>query len=204
LSSVLRKMTSVTAPTTAEALAPVSGERHLRADARRNRDKILAAAESAFRDQGTAVQMEDIARRASVGVGTLYRHFPTKEALVAELATHRFSGCVADAETALATADPWSAIECFVYSNAEQMATDAGLRDTLALAGMDERVCTRERERLEQRLGVLFERAHADGSLRTDVGVPDIEALMCGLSAAIARGGDWRRLASIVLAGMRG
>src|SRR4249919_1027172 len=86
-------------------------ERHQRADARRNREKIIAAAEIAFRELGTAVQMEDIARRAKVGVGTLYRHFPTKEHLVAELATHCFSGCISEAETALATVDVWAAIE---------------------------------------------------------------------------------------------
>ena len=128
-------------------------ERHQRADARRNREKILAAAEVAFRELGTAVQMEDIARRAEVGVGTLYRHFPTKEHLVAELATHRFSGCISEAEMALATVDVWAAIECFVYRNAEQMATDAGLRDTFMAACQSGGIWAGERDRLNQTPG---------------------------------------------------
>jgi AcrR family transcriptional regulator len=177
-------------------------ERHQRADARRNRDKILAAAEIAFRELGTAVQMEDIARRAEVGVGTLYRHFPTKEHLVAELATHRFSGCISEAEIALATVDVWAAIECYVYRNAEQMATDAGLRDTFMAACQSGGIWVDERDRLNQRLTALLERAQAHGSLRKDVTIGDVQALMCGLSAAIAGGGDWRRLASVMLAGL--
>ncbi|MGH8774348.1 MAG: TetR/AcrR family transcriptional regulator [Jiangellaceae bacterium] len=190
-------MATTTAPT-----APPS-ERHLRADARRNRAKIVEIAIEAFRQQGTAVQMEDIARRAAVGVGTLYRHFPTKEALVTELANRRFGGCIAAADTALGRSDAWSAIECFIFANAEQMATDAGLRDTLVATGKDDTLCRFERGRLEERMSVLLDRARADGAVRADVGVQDIQALMRGLSAAIAGGGDWRRLASIVLAGLR-
>ena len=177
-------------------------ERHQRADARRNREKIIAAAEIAFRELGTAVQMEDIARRAKVGVGTLYRHFPTKEHLVAELATHCFSGCISEAETVLATVDVWAAIECFVYRNAEQMATDAGLRDTFMAACQSGGIWADERDRLNQRLATLLERAQANGNVRQDVTLGDVQALMCGLSAAIAGGGDWRRLASMMLAGL--
>jgi AcrR family transcriptional regulator len=198
------------APTPTTRAAPLStgapdravAERHQRADARRNREKILAASEIAFRELGTAVQMEDIARRAEVGVGTLYRHFPTKEHLVAELATHRFSGCISEAETALETADVWAAIECFVYRNAEQMATDAGLRDTFMAACQSGGIWADERDRLNQRLTALLERAQTHGAVRKDVTINDVQALMCGLSAAIAGGGDWRRLASVVLAGL--
>ena len=180
----------------------VVAERHQRADARRNREKILAAAETAFRELGTAVQMEDVARRAEVGVGTLYRHFPTKDHLVAELATHRFTGCISEAEIALATADPWAAIECFVYRNAEQMATDAGLRDTFMAACQAGGIWADERDRLNRRLAALLERSQTNGSVRQDVTIDDVQALMCGLSAAIAGGGDWRRLASVMLAGL--
>jgi len=187
----------------AGAPVPPITERHLRADARRNRERILAAAEAAFRELGTAVQMDDVARRAGVGVGTLYRHFPTKEALVEELATLRVTGCIAQAETAIAMADAWAAVECFVYSNAEQMASDAGLRDSLAAVGRDQMMCRLERGRLEERLGIVLDRARAAGTLSADVTVHDVQSLMTGLSAAIAGGGDWQRLARIVLAGLR-
>jgi AcrR family transcriptional regulator len=177
--------------------------RHLRADAQRNRDKILAAAEVAFREQGSAVQMEDIAHRASVGVGTLYRHFPTKENLVAELFMHRFSGCIAQAESALESADPWSALECFVHNNAEAMAVDAGLRDALTAVRKDQNMCSAQRGELNARIAMLLERGQRQGSVRPDVEVQDMQALMCGLSAAIADGGQPRLLASVLLAGLR-
>lgn len=183
--------------------APATAERHLRADARRNRDKILTAAEAAFRELGSAVQMEDVARRAGVGVGTLYRHFPTKEVLVAELSTYRFAGCIATAEAALEEADAWSALEGFVYSNADLMAVDAGLRDALITSRKDATLCRGQRGALEARMAMLLDRGRAEGSVRSDVQVEDLQALMCGLSAAIAGGGDARRLASIVLAGLR-
>ena len=180
-----------------------TAERHLRADARRNRDKILVAAEAAFRAQGLAVQMEDIARRADVGVGTLYRHFPTKEALVVELSTRRFGTCIAQAEKALESSDGWAAIESFVNTNAEQMSRDVGLRDTFTAAGKDDERCRGERRQLERRLADLLDRARDEGGLRPDVTAQDVQALMCGLSGAIASGGDWRKLARIILAGLR-
>jgi AcrR family transcriptional regulator len=193
-------------PDTTQAAAPPAvlyKIKQQRADARRNREKILAAAEQAFRELGAAVQMEEVAHRAGVGVGTLYRHFPTKEILVSELASERFSGCISEAESALGDADAWAAIECFVYRNAEQMATDAGLRDTFAAACQQGGISREKRDQIMERVGTLLDRAKIRRRVRADVTTDDIRALMCGLSAAIGTGGDWRRLASVMLAGIR-
>lgn len=185
-------------------------ERAQRADARRNHARIVEAAEAAFRDHGALVQMEEIARAAGVGIGTLYRHFPTKEALIAELIAARQATCVSDAERAMAEQDAWAALERFLYGAAEQMATDAGLRDALAGAhGIDAQAvmkwknCAVQRDRLQERLASMLDRARADGTLRPDVTATDLHALLCGLSGAISQGGDWRRLTGIVLTGLR-
>lgn len=189
---------------------PEITQRPLRADAQRNRDRIMKAAEAAFREDGAAVQMEEIARAAGVGVGTLYRHFPTKEALVAELVAVRMVTSIEEAERALAESDAWTALEHFVYRSAEQMATDVGLRDAIVgTHGLDTQAivkwksCAMARECLRERVLALLDRAKADGSLRPDVTQEDFQALICGLSGAIGQGGDWRRLTRIVLAGLR-
>lgn len=185
-------------------------ERPLRADAQRNRERIIEVAEAAFRDHGGSIQMDEIARAAGVGVGTLYRHFPTKEALIAELVAARHTATVEDAERALAEQDAWAALERFVYRSAEQMATHVGLRDAIAGAhGIDTQAfvkwkhCAMARAQLRERMDALIDRARADGSLRSDVTTADLSALLSGLSAAISQGADWRRLTSIVMAGLR-
>ena len=112
---------------------PQPRERGMRADARRNHDRILEAARLAFSEEGAGVQMDAVARRGGVGVGTLYRHFPTKEALIRELARHLAEGCARDAEAALEISDPWESIVWLVQRNAEGMALNVGLRDTFAI-----------------------------------------------------------------------
>lgn len=187
-----------------------AADRRLRADAQRNRDRIIEAAEHAFRTTGASVQMEEIARAAGVGIGTLYRHFPTKEALVAELIAARMRASVEEAEAALAERDAWAALEGFVRGVAEQMTTDVGLRDVIAGShGLDTEAlvkwksCAAARDCLRERMNALLERARADGSLRADVTDKDFNALICGMSAAISQGSDWRLVADIVLRGVR-
>ena len=84
-------------------------DRPLRADARRNRERVIAAARAVFAEHGRDAQMDDVARRAGVGVGTVYRHFPTKEALLVALALDAFERVVAEARRALENPDPWEA-----------------------------------------------------------------------------------------------
>src|SRR3954447_640418 len=103
-----------------DKLAP----RPLRADARRNRERVVAAAGVVFAEQGNDAQMDDVAKRAGVGVGTVYRHFPTKEALIEALAMDRFEKVLAVGKEALLNPDPWAAFEGALWAGAELTAPD--------------------------------------------------------------------------------
>ena len=182
--------------------APVEETRPQRADARRNRERILQAARTAFADRGQDVQMDEIAGRAGVGVGTVYRHFPTKEALVLELVRESVGGCIEAAAAALEHEDPWEAVESVVRDNAQNMARNRGLRD--AMAGVDfPDDCPWEDSQLRGHAAALIERAQSAGAMRAGITVDDYQALMCGLAAAIASGGDPERQSEFALAGLR-
>jgi AcrR family transcriptional regulator len=183
-------------------LPPVEEARPLRADARRNRERILQTARTAFADRGQDVQMDEIAERAGVGVGTVYRHFPTKEALVLELVRESVGGCIEAAAAALEREDPWEAVELVVRDNAQNMARNRGLRD--AMAGVDfPDDCPWEDSQLRGHAAALIERAQSAGAMRAGITVDDYQALMCGLAAAIASGGDPERQSEFALAGLR-
>ena len=183
-------------------LPPVEETRPQRADARRNRERILQAARTAFADRGQDVQMDEIAGRAGVGVGTVYRHFPTKEALVLELVRESVGGCIEAAAAALEHEDPWEAVESVVRDNAQNMARNRGLRD--AMAGVDfPDDCPWEDSQLRGHAAALIERAQSAGAMRAGITVDDYQALMCGLAAAIASGGDPERQSEFALAGLR-
>src|SRR3712207_1254961 len=109
--------------------------RPLRADARRNRERILEAGRKVFAERGRDVQMDEVAQLAGVGVGTLYRHFPTKEDLVLELMRESVCGCMDTAREAVTRDDPGEAVEWFARQNAANMARNRGLRD--AMSGID-------------------------------------------------------------------
>jgi AcrR family transcriptional regulator len=180
-------------------------ERPLRADARRNRERILAAARTVFAEQGADAQMDDVARAAGVGVGTVYRHFPCKEALMGELIAQRFATFRANADEALARGgDPWEAFEGLVRRNAEVMAADAALQHAIAGEPSAWLKAEPERRELLRVAGELIDRARDAGALREDFTVDDMPTLMCGLSATMGLPAfDWRRHLEIVLAGIR-
>ena len=186
--------------------APV-GARPLRADARRNRERVLEAARAVFADHGHEAQMDEIARRAKVGVGTVYRHFPTKEALTAALVSDSFRRIADRLELALAgDEDPWAAFTGVLWFGAELMAGNRGLSEALgvmpttpdAVPGM---------ERVNESMTLLMGRAQEAGALRTDLCLDDIPMLMCGIGAATRKPHScpdpWRRHLSILLDGMR-
>src|SRR4051794_2294618 len=99
--------------------------RPLRADARRNRERILDAAREGFAQEGHATQMDDVARRAGVGIGTVYRHFPTKDLLVGEIMRAKFRHHAEVARRWAQTADGWAAFEGFLREAIAQMESDA-------------------------------------------------------------------------------
>src|SRR5690349_22608185 len=108
------------------------GDRPLRADARRNREKVLTAARKVFSEHGRDAQMDDVARRAGVGVGTVYRHFPTKEALIEALVVDSFQKIALRAEAALQADDAWDALASTLWAGAEILAADRALSEVFA------------------------------------------------------------------------
>jgi AcrR family transcriptional regulator len=181
---------------------PADEARPLRADARRNRERILAAAWEAFAERGQDVQMDEVAQLAGVGVGTLYRHFPAKEDLVLELVRQSVAGSIEGAKQALTREDPWEALEWLVRDNAANMASNRGLRDAMTGIRFDDESpwnC----EQARSHAGAVLDRARDAGALRADITVDDWQALMCGLCGAIASGADPERQVEFVLAGLR-
>ena len=120
-------MTSVTQTTPAQGGELDRVERVLRADARRNREAVIAAAKKLFADQGLDAQMPDVAKDANVGVGTVYRHFPTKDDLIGALVAERFERLAQKAREALQADDPWEGTSDFIRFSAQIQADDRGL-----------------------------------------------------------------------------
>jgi AcrR family transcriptional regulator len=179
-------------------------ERPLRADARRNREHVVKAARAIFARDGRQAQMDDIARRAKVGVGTVYRHFPTKEALLAALAEDRFAQIAGFAAEALEVEDPWEAFAGFIRRSAELQASDRALSQLLV--EQPDLMCSAANSRLDlqEASATLIARGQAAGVLRDDFETSDIGLAMCGFSSPKAGvGGGWERMLAIVLDGVR-
>ncbi len=177
---------------------PNQSERPLRSDARRNRERILSGARAVFAECGSEAQMDDVARRAGVGVGTVYRHYPTKEALLVALVREKFKLFAAEARDALERdGEPFEVLADLMRSNAEKLGRDAGTQQVLAGAG--EHIWTHaaaEQAELLDLTSQLIDRARSAGTIRADATATDIGMVMCGVSATMAHpasGFDWRR-----------
>jgi AcrR family transcriptional regulator len=180
--------------------------RRLRADAARNYAKVLDAARAAFADHGPDAQMDDIARRAGVGVGTVYRHFPTKQALAEALTEERFERIVAHARTLLDDPDPWRAIERSFVFCAETQQQDRAWTGVLAqlAGGVMPGPCQSQHEELLAITDQMLDRARAAGAIRSDLRTADMPALYCGIGSVVQAGfGDWRRYVELLLDGLR-
>jgi AcrR family transcriptional regulator len=159
----------------------------LRADARRNQARVLNAAEAVFAAKGTAASTEEIARQAGVGIGTVFRHFPTKEALLEAVFAGRLERLANEVDTLAAAQDPGAALFSFFTSVVDQAATKMALVDALAAAGVDVlQHATASPVGLELlgAIGTLLARAQRAGSVRDDIGVTELIALLVGTSRA--------------------
>ena len=183
--------------------------RPLRADARRNRQRVLEAAQVCFARDGIDAQMDDIAACAGVGVGTVYRHFATKEALIAALASDYFESQSALAREALEVDDPWEAFSGFVRRGAGLMADSRALPQVMADRPEMMRsaaIAADAQYGFFEMIETLIVRAKRAGALREDFELEDIPAIMCSLgSLLISKGAyaNWSRLLEIVLDGVR-
>jgi AcrR family transcriptional regulator len=197
----------MTPVTEAPSNKPVSVERVLRADARRNREAVIAAAKKLFADEGLDAQMPDVAKTAKVGVGTVYRHFPTKEDLIAALAAERFERLAEKAREGIEAEDPWEGLCDFIRFSAQIQADDRGLCEVMSSrpevmnasalgVGLDE-LCAK-----------LVKRAQRSGKLRKDLEWEDIPMIACGLGRITPAEmgpatGRWPRLVEIIIDGLR-
>jgi AcrR family transcriptional regulator len=188
--------------------ADATDARPLRADARRNRERIMDAAGGCFAECGMAAQMDDVARRAGVGVGTVYRHFPTKDALVGEIIRRRFAEMADVARRWNAVEDPWEAFCGMVSEIAEQMARDRTQQTLMWVATEAARRHADEaKQALREAAETLVTRAKDAGALRADFTIDDLPTIMCALGGTMSAGNpavaDWRRLLGFVLQGLR-
>ena len=181
--------------------------RPLRADARRNRAKVLEAAEQVFASEGLAVPIDAVARRAGVGVGTVYRHFPTKEALFEAIVVDRLGSLVERAEELSTAADPGAAMFTFISELVNLAVNKKDLTDELARAGVEsEQLMAGVKERLENAFEVLLKRAQAVGAVRDDINRTDVTALVMGTCMAASQhgcSGSTQRLISVLCDGFR-
>ncbi|OBJ92605.1 TetR family transcriptional regulator [Mycolicibacterium fortuitum] len=178
----------------------------MRADAARNRARLLEVAYETFAAEGLSVPIDEIARRAGVGAGTVYRHFPTKEALFQAVIAERIRGVVEEGRTLLAEADPAEAIFMFLRSMVLQWgAADRGLVDALAGSGIDVNTLVPEAE--DEYLTVvsdLLAAAQRAGTVRSDITVADVKALLVGCQAMQSYNADVaERVTSVVFDGLR-
>lgn len=183
--------------------------RELRADARRNRGRVLRTAQQLFARDGLGVSLDEIARRAGVGPGTVHRHFPTKDALYLAVAIDELERLVAEARDLAAGDDP----SALFTQLARMMATGAenvAVKSALAAAEFDLRTAAPEvAEELTEGVRHLLERARAAGVVRQDVTVADVLALVAGAFAAIRHAGAETsveratHLSNLILDGLR-
>jgi AcrR family transcriptional regulator len=180
----------------------------LRRDAERNRQRILKAASKVFTERGLDVTLDEVARHAGVGVGTVYRRFSTKEDLVEALFVDRIDSVAALAEQAAGASDPWSGLVSFMEQMTEMLAGDLGLRQMLMFATYGQDRVAYARHQNEPRVRRLVERAQAAGQVRSDLRQTDIPLIvfMLAEAAQYTRGINaeiWRRYLTLVLDGMR-
>ena len=188
----------------------ISAAKPKRADAQRNYARILSAAKQVFAESGSEAAMEEIARVAEVGVGTLYRHFPTKQALLGELLAERFRVFGAEAERALETIeDPWEAFAGTLRANAEYASRDVALQDAMFRGEASWEPVAEPLAALRAAMTEIIERGKAAGAIRADFTVDDIPLMMCGVTSAMANAHpsgepmDWRRHLELLLDGVR-
>jgi AcrR family transcriptional regulator len=182
--------------------------RPLRRDAQANRDRIVAAARQTFAERGIDAPVEEIARRAGVGMGTIYRRFPAKEDLVAAVFEETIAEFVAAARDALVAPDAWDGFRsflerAFVLHVENRAIKDVALTSRSGLARADAL-----RDRLRPLIARLVERAQAEGSLRPDFQPADVSVLFWSMGAVIDATAStapdfWRRQLGFVLDGLR-
>jgi AcrR family transcriptional regulator len=164
---------------TEQSIAPV---RKPRVDAVRNRERVLKAAKTVFRSGGPEASLEAVARRAGVGIGSLYRHFPTREALFEAVYRREVDQLGELAEQLKNDAAPVDALRRWLRSNVEFVATKKGMSAALAIAVQrTSELSAYSVDRLTKAVGALLDRAVAAGEIRSDIGPEDLLRALVGM-----------------------
>jgi AcrR family transcriptional regulator len=189
--------------------SPGGPPRQLRADAQRNRERLLAAAREVFAERGVDVPLEEIARRAGVSIGTLYNRFPARSDLIEAVFTDRLEKLAALARQALAAADPWDGFAAYLTGIGELQAADRGFnevaaRDALARSPAAQQLVAEAQAAVSQ----IMSQAQRAGELRGDVTIDDLAFVVWGISRTVEMTAGsapqlWRRHLALLLDGFR-
>ncbi|WP_425826300.1 TetR/AcrR family transcriptional regulator [Streptomyces fractus] len=193
---------------TTPAPHPETPARPLRADAERNRQRLIAAAREVFAQRGLEVTLDDIAHHAGVGVGTAYRRFANREELVESVLENEVRRMLDEAEEALTHQDAWEALVHFFLGSAQAFADNRGLRDVLLHSAHGRTRVAAVRERLTPAVSALITRAQRDGRLRDDIEPTDFPLIQLMLGAVTQASRDvapelWKRYVILLLDGLR-
>jgi AcrR family transcriptional regulator len=185
-----------------------ASERPLRRDAERNRQRILDTARGLFAERGLGVSLDEIARRAGVGVGTVYRRFPDKEQLIDALFEDRLGEILAAATASIEMDDPWEAILHFFERSMELQVEDRGLKELLLSTSTAHARIEEGRRQIQPIVEVVLDRAQRAGVVRDDIAVSDLMLLQHAIGEAAEYTREvapeaWRRVMLIALDGLR-
>ena len=188
-------------------MVPLETQTPRRADARRNRERVLVAAEEVFAESGLKAPVEEVARRAGVGVGTVCRNFPTKQALVEAVVGAMYETLLNQAQAALDDPDPGHAFEEFVVGLSDFAVRSRALADQMANEDVFAAAAS-PREKVLSAVSLLVTRAQDAGAIRADIGPGDVAMLFSGVAHATAIAGELRpmlreRFVRIILDGLR-
>jgi AcrR family transcriptional regulator len=180
----------------------------LRADAERNRQRLLASAKELFAERGIEVTLDEIARHAGVGTGTAYRRFPNKDALIETLMADRISELGAIAQECLDEPDPWRGLAGYFERSLALQVADRGLKDVLFSPGRGHERTAHARRQLAPIVTKLVQRAVDAGAVRSDIGTSDVPLITFMLHTIVDFGRDvepelYKRYLGIVLEGLR-
>ncbi len=182
-------------------------EKPLRADALRNRERIMSSGRQLFASRGADAQMDEIAAHAGVGIGTLYRHFPDKQALLTAMARERFAEFTKIAGEAEQIVDPFESLEAALFTSMNTVEGDTGFQfammrsDELEWEGIEE-----QKVAFAEVMTRIIDRAKAAGVVRPDLTFDDLPMILCGITSTMyfkPRTADWKRHLELVLDGLR-
>jgi AcrR family transcriptional regulator len=190
---------------TTDSVVATPPEKALRADAKRNRDKLLNVAHRAFTTEGISVSMDEIARRAGVGVGTVYRHFPTKEDLFGAVIISHKARLIEEANQLLYHDDPGEAFFHYIARIIREGIANKAITDVLVSSLNIDTGRSEVARDFWRGIDNLLARAQQSGSVRADARFEDIKVLLIGILQATGDGGTFPdRVVSILCDGLRG